>query len=117
MVAVPKDNRPLAEFGIELERRAMLRHRDDGGMEPIYPQGTLLRTDLSMAAADEPAQRLEDEEVPRDGIVVTRRAQFARWIGGERLHWVGRGKTPGKGEGASGLRHDIRVRREQIGTS
>jgi hypothetical protein len=74
----------------------------------------LLRTDLSKAPADEPAQRLEDEEVPRDGVVVTRKAQFARWIGGERLHWIGRSKTPSKGEGASGLRHDIRVRKDQL---
>lgn len=114
LVPVPKDDRSLAEFGIELERRAMLRHLDDGTLEPIYPHGVLLRTDLSKAPADEPAQRLEDEEVPRDGVVVTRKAQFARWIGGERLHWIGRSKTPSKGEGASGLRHDIRVRKDQL---
>lgn len=114
LVPVPKDDRPLAEFGIELERRAMLRHLDDGSIEPIFPHGVLLRTDLSKTAADEPAQRLEDEEVPRDGVVVTRKAQFARWIDGERLHWIGRSKTPGNGEGASGLRHDIRVRKDQL---
>lgn len=113
-VPIPKDDRPLAEFGIELERRAMLRYRDDGSIEPIFPHGTLLRTDLSKAPADEPAQRLEDEEIPRDGVVVTRKAQFARWIGGERLHWTGRSKSPGKGEGASGLRHDIRIRKDQL---
>lgn len=114
LVPVPKDDRPRAEFGIELERRAMVRYLDAGGIEPIYPHGILLRTDLSKKPADEPAQRLQDEEVPRDGVVVTRKAQFARWIGGERLHWVGRSKTTGKGEGASGLRHDIRVRKDQL---
>jgi hypothetical protein len=36
LVPVPKDDRPLAEFGIELERRAMLRHLDDGTLEPIF---------------------------------------------------------------------------------
>ncbi|RYY28821.1 MAG: hypothetical protein EOP62_02930 [Sphingomonadales bacterium] len=111
---MPKDDRSLAEFGIELERRAMQRHLDDGTLEPIYPHGVLLRTDLSKSPADEPAQRLEDEEVPRDGVLVTRKAQFARWIGGERLLWIGRSKTASKGEGASGLRHDIRVRKEQL---
>ncbi|MDB5531354.1 MAG: hypothetical protein JWR51_4457 [Devosia sp.] len=114
LVPIPKGDRPLAEFGIELERRAMLRHLDDGSIEPIYPHGVLLRTDLTKNPADEPAQRLEDEEVPREGVVVTRKAQFARWIGGERLHWIGRNKTHGKGEGASGLRHDIRVRKDQL---
>lgn len=113
-VPVPKADRPLAEFGIELERRAMLRHRDDGSIEPVYPRGKLLRTDLSKTTAAEPAQRLEDEEVPRDGVNLARKAQFARWIGGERLHWIGRSKTAGKGEGASGLRHDIRMRKDQL---
>jgi hypothetical protein len=114
LVPVPVEDRPLAEFGIALERRAMLEHRDDGSVVPIFPRGNLLRTDLSLQPDHEPAQRLEDEEVPREGVVVTRKAQFARWINGERLHWIGRGKAPGKGEGASGLRHDIRVRKDQL---
>ncbi len=115
LVPVAKQGSPLAQFGIELERRAMLRHEADGTRVPIYPKGQLLRTDLNQPASDEPAMRLEDEEAPREGVVLTRKAQFTRGIGGERLHWIGRGKSAGKGEGASGLRHDIRLRKDQLG--
>ena len=115
LVPVPKQGRLLAEFGIELERRAMLRHLPDGSVQPIQPKGILIRTDVSKAAADEPPIRLEDEEVPRDGALLTRSAQFTRWTGGERLHWIGRRKTAGKGEGASGLRYDILVKKDKLG--
>jgi len=108
-VPVPRAGQPLAQFGIELERRAMLRHLPDGSVETIQPQGVLLRTDTTLAAKDEPALRLADEEVPREGVLLTRNAQFTRWINGERLHWIGRRKQAGQGEGASGLRYDIRV--------
>lgn len=81
---MPKQDRPLAESGIDLERRAMLRHLYDGTREPLLPKGISLTTDLSKAPVDEPAPRLEDEEVPREGVVITRKAQFTRWFGGER---------------------------------
>ncbi len=104
-----------ANFGIVLERRAMLRHVDDGSVEPIHPRGVLLRTDPSRPVEMEGPIRLEDEEVPREGAVLTRTAQFTRWIGGERLHWTGRRKRVGKGEGASGLRFDVRIKKGDLG--
>lgn len=114
LVAVPRKTGALADFGIMLERRAMLRHTVGTTPEPIWPRGVLMRTDRNVDPADEPAQRLEDEEVPREGVVVTRAAQFTRWIGGERLHWIGRRKAVGRGEGASGLRYDVRQRRKDV---
>jgi hypothetical protein len=113
-VPVPNGTQP-AGYGIELERRAMMRHLADGTLETVQPLGMLLRTDLTLAADAEPALRLADEEVPRDGAVLTRSAQFTRWINGERLHWIGRTKRMGKGEGASGLRHDIRMKKSDLG--
>jgi len=50
--------------------------------------------------------RIEEEEVPREGAVVTRAFQFARWIDDRSLLWLGRRKRAGRGEGASGLRFD-----------
>jgi hypothetical protein len=61
-------------------------------------QGTLL----------EPAQPLYlcEEEVPSEGIVVTRAWQMARNTHGSLLVWLGRRKRVGKGEARSGLRYD-----------
>jgi hypothetical protein len=50
--------------------------------------------------------RIEEEEVPRDGVVVTRRFRLARTSGGETVLWIGRRKEAGQGEGSSGLRFD-----------
>ena len=47
-----------------------------------------------------------EEEVPREGIRVTRGYQFTRWIDGSPHLWVGRDKNIGSGEGSSGLRFD-----------
>jgi hypothetical protein len=49
---------------------------------------------------------LEDEEVSRGGVVVSRAWQYARWIDGRPLLWLGRHTRPGHGEGSSGLAWD-----------
>jgi hypothetical protein len=48
-----------------------------------------------------------EEEIPREGARVTRSYQYARWLGGAPLLWIGRRKTIGRGEGSSGLRFDL----------
>jgi hypothetical protein len=47
-----------------------------------------------------------DEEIPREGVKVTRQFQRTRWIGGTTLLWVGLHAEVGKGEGSSALRFD-----------
>jgi hypothetical protein len=94
-----------AALAMQLERRAMLRTLPDGTRVTVQPQGILLRSDLSLAV-DRDALRLEEEEVPREGVVVERTFQYARWLDGRSFVWLGRRKYVGKGEGASGLRFD-----------
>ena len=53
---------------------------------------------------------LRDEEVPREGVRVTRQYELARWIGGTTFLWAGRKKQVGRGEGASGLAFDRELR-------
>jgi hypothetical protein len=48
--------------------------------------------------------------VPREGAVIDRAFQFARWFDGRALLWLGRRKGAGRGEGASGLRFDVLAR-------
>jgi hypothetical protein len=94
-----------AALAMQLERRAMLRTLPDGTRVTVQPQGILLRSDFSLAV-DRDALRLEEEEVPREGVVVERTFQYARWLDGRSFVWLGRRKHVGKGEGASGLRFD-----------
>jgi len=72
----------------------------------FHPRGSLLRLDPN-AAVETDYLRVEDEEVPRDGIELTRAFNYARDAQGRALLWIGRRKKTGRGEGASGLRFDV----------
>jgi hypothetical protein len=50
---------------------------------------------------------LYEEEVPREGVRVTRVYQYTRWCDGSSHLWIGRRKRIGRGEGSSGLRFDV----------
>jgi hypothetical protein len=74
----------------------------------FHPRGEILRLSPGDEAALKTTDylRLEDEEVPRDGVVVQRAFNYARDATGRALLWIGRSKKTGRGEGASGLRFD-----------
>jgi hypothetical protein len=72
----------------------------------FHPRGKLLRLDPN-AAVTADYLRLEEEEVPRDGIELKRAFNYARDADGRALLWIGRSKTTGRGEGASGLKFDV----------
>ena len=91
---------------IQLERRVIQRPGPDGSAQPVHPKGLLLRSDPSQPVETEPPLRIEEEEVPREGALVERSFQYARWFDGARLLWLGRRKTVGRGESSSGLRFD-----------
>lgn len=92
---------------IRLERRAVQRVGPDGVRRPVHPRGLLLRSDPSRPPDAEPPLRIEEEEVPREGALVERSFQYARWFDGAALLWLGRRKTAGRGESSSGLRFDV----------
>ena len=62
---------PAPDGGVELERRPLLHFRDDGTTDVTHPIGVLLNEGGHRL-------RIAEEEVPRDGAVVTRRYQLAR---------------------------------------
>jgi hypothetical protein len=49
---------------------------------------------------------INEEEVPRAGVLVQRTWQRARWVGGQTHLWLGRFKEAGRGEGHSDLKFD-----------
>jgi hypothetical protein len=117
-VSVPVEGLPVSRFATDLERRPMVAFLDDGTeelpdgrrmrryrTEVVRPEGVLLLTDPA-ADRDTDRLRIAEEEVPRDGIQLTRRFQLARTPGGGSVLWLGRRKRPGQGEGSSGLKFD-----------
>jgi len=79
-----------------LQRGAVLQ--PDGTQRVHVAQGRVLNAggDLLMY----------DEEVPREGVRVTRHHQMARWIDGSTWSWLALRKSVGRGEGSSALRFD-----------
>jgi hypothetical protein len=49
---------------------------------------------------------VNEEEIPRAGVMVQRSFQRTRWLNGSTFLWVGRYKEAGKGEGWSNLQFD-----------
>ena len=73
----------------------------------LAPDGSNLirraRGELLNAA---PRLALYDEEMPREGVRVTRQFERTRWLGGSTRLWIGLRKRVGRGEGSSALRFD-----------
>jgi hypothetical protein len=64
------------------------------------PRGRIL-------GGDEDRFEVEEQEVPRSGLILTRTFQCARTVDGRRVVWLGRHKRVGHGEGHSDLRYDL----------
>ena len=79
-----------------LKRGAVLQ--PDGSRKVHAAQGRVLRSGTDLL--------LYDEEVPREGIHVTRHFQLTRWIDGSTWVWAAHRKRIGRGEGSSALRFD-----------
>lgn len=90
---------------IRLQRAAMPRLTDLIPGTAIEPRGKILRVGLDTDREDK-TYFVHEEEVPRAGVIVTRKFQRARGPNGEVFTWIGRRKETGRGEGASGLAFD-----------
>ena len=97
---------------IRLQRAAMPRLTDAISDSTIQPRGQILRVHLD-AGGEDTRYFVHEEEVPRAGVIVTRKCQRARGANGEVFTWIGRRKETGRGEGASGLSFDQVVPLEQ----
>jgi len=90
-----------ARIGQELRLRRGAVLKFDGKTEIVPARGRILMSKPG------PDLALYEEEVPREGVRVTRSYQFTRWIDGSTHLWIGRHKGVGHGEGSSGLQFDI----------
>lgn len=112
-------HRPSSTHEIRLQRTSMPRFFPAGSPR-VRPVTSILRTGMADPAArsgrfpevleDGDAQAspsfVNEEEVPRSGIVVRGGVQRARWTDGRIVMWHGRRASAGRGEGSSGLRFD-----------
>jgi hypothetical protein len=75
---------------------------DDGELTqlPTKPRGRILN-------GHEARFEVEESEVPRSGLFLTRTLQHARTADGRRVVWLGRHKRVGRGEGRSDLQYDL----------
>jgi hypothetical protein len=90
-----------SDEGLRLRRGKVLKV--DGPPGFIAAQGNILQPDVT----SESGLRVFEEEIPREGIRVTRHYQMTRWHDGSTHLWIGRRKKVGRGEGSSGLRFDV----------
>jgi hypothetical protein len=86
--------------GLRLKRGAMID--PNGSPQPVRARGRILNPEPPSPAG----LAMPDEEIPREGIRVTRHYQLARWLDGATHLWIGRRKVIGRGEGSSSLRFD-----------
>jgi len=91
---------------IQLQRAALPRiiPGAPGSPAKIRPLTSLLRVGLDQAPAE--PYFVHEEEVPRAGTRVSLAYRRTRWFGGRVIVWLGATRTPGRGEGSSGLAFD-----------
>jgi hypothetical protein len=80
----------------------------------FYPRGRLLRSNPMQAMSNTDTLVIEEEEVPRSGVILKRKFQYARSSDGKSWLWIGRSKVAGRGEAQSNLRFDVAVKTSTI---
>lgn len=104
VTTVPENWVPLLPVkgneGLRLRRGRVLKV--DGPPGFIEAHGNILNPQVT----SEHGLQIFEEEIPREGIRVTRHYQVTRWHDGSTHLWIGRRKKIGSGEGSSGLRFD-----------
>ena len=85
--------------------RSFMTRAVSGALQDVLPMGRI----LSPSILTQPAYRIFEEEVPREGVRISRTIMRARWIDGSTHLWIARRKSIGTGEGSSGLRFDLAV--------
>ena len=91
----------------QLQRASMpriLKNVPVDQLEKIKPRTVLLREGLDLPVPE--AYYVNEEEVPRAGILLQQSFQRSRWYNGKVVTWLGVRKQTGRGEGSSGLAFD-----------
>jgi hypothetical protein len=98
-------HKPQDTRAIRLQRSAIARVVPPVG-SPIRPVTSILRTGVTADDLKASPYFVNEEEVPRAGVVVTGRWRRARRFDGTPVVWHSRSVTTGRGGGRSGLAFD-----------
>ncbi|MGW5776401.1 hypothetical protein [Streptomyces sp. NPDC003863] len=110
LLAVPPDASPKWTpelLGATVESALDLARLRAVDYEALHPDSPTAVADIGLLAPGLPnAYDLFAEEVPREGVTLTRSHQYARTRDGRSVLWTARRARPGRGEAQSGLRFD-----------
>lgn len=96
---------PGQHRAIRLQRASMPRwFRNE--YAAVRPATDLLRLGINDDNSILKPFYVNEEEVPREGVKVSTSRQRTRWYNGSIIHWTGKRKNLGRGEGSSGLQFD-----------
>jgi hypothetical protein len=101
---VPANWIPLLPVQQQLGGRVIQRLRRGAVLQP--DGSTKVHSARSRTLATKSPLLLYDEEVPREGVQLTRMRRVARWIDGSSWAWTALRTQIGLGEGSSGLQFD-----------
>jgi hypothetical protein len=96
----------VADNSDEIRLERVFMQRDYGAFRDVLPVGRILRP--TRITPRRPYQ-IYEEEIPREGLRVSRHPVRTRWIDGSTHLWIARRKVFGTGAGSSGLRFDLAV--------
>ena len=96
---------PLLPVQIQLDSSHVISRRQRGAVLQADDTSVLHPAQSRLLNPPTPLQ-LHDEDVPREGLQVTRTRRMARWIDGTAWSWSALRKQIGPGEGSSGLVFD-----------
>lgn len=102
---VPSNWIPLLPVELDGGAGTLVQRLKRGAM--LQPDGSnIVHTGRSQALNVTANLLLYDEEVPRDGVHITRRRRATRWIDGSTWLWTAFRNETGSGEGSAGLQFD-----------
>lgn len=84
-------------------------HKDDTETEMRFQRARLpgsIGAQGKLLNENQPVYFIEEEEVPKSGIIIERNFQRTRWLNGKTFLWVGRRKKVGREKTDSKLRFD-----------
>lgn len=103
--SVPSNWIPLLPVQLDGGGGTLVQRLKRGAM--LQPDGSnIVHTGRSQALNVAANLLLYDEEVPRDGVHITRRRRATRWIDGSTYLWTAFRNETGSGEGSAGLQFD-----------
>lgn len=92
------------QLGFVASPPALLIDLDSGFIQQTALGGS--QFNIELIASGQLQARIEEEEIPREGIEIKRQFQYARGAQGQAFLWLGRSKKTARGESSSGLRFD-----------